>query len=74
MEWIVEHWDDVALAIGGLWTFVSFVVSLTPTEKDDQWLARAGEWLSFLTPSNRPGTLKLPFKLAAEGDCPECGR
>lgn len=57
MNWLAEHWNNILEWIGGIVTFASFVVGMTPTKKDD------GVWAIILkildkfsvvnTPSNR---------------------
>lgn len=56
LSWILTHYDEVLAAVGYLYLAASVVVGLTPTKRDDAFLAR----LSFLAPANAKGTFKLP--------------
>ena len=40
MDWIVQHWKDVLAVIGAIVTAASLIVKLTPTQKDDNILAK----------------------------------
>jgi hypothetical protein len=56
LSWILTHYDEVLAAVGYLYRAASVIVGLTPTKRDDAFLAR----LSFLAPANARGTFKLP--------------
>jgi len=56
LNWVLGNWDVVLEVVGYLYLAVSVVVGLTPTKKDDAFLAR----LSFLAPANAKGTFKVP--------------
>jgi len=60
MEWLIENWDDILLALGALHAFATVVTKLTPSPKDDEWLAKVWGFLSFLPSRGIPG-LKAPF-------------
>lgn len=45
-NWIVEHWDDIALIITGIISVSSLIVKLTPTLKDDTFLLKVIKFLS----------------------------
>lgn len=62
----------IAAVLSAAWTFISTVIALTPTKRDDEWLAswqpRARaffERISFLQPKTSPGVFSLPGKPAA---------
>lgn len=38
-EWIGKHWVEILAVIGGLHAIAKVVVSWTPTEKDNRFLA-----------------------------------
>lgn len=40
MNWILENYQDVLAVIGGLVTFASIVVKITPSQKDDAFLEK----------------------------------
>jgi hypothetical protein len=59
--------ESVMAALAGLWAFVSLVVAITPTHRDDELLTAARrflERLSFLQSKNSPGLLSLPGALS----------
>lgn len=56
VSWVLDNWGVVLEVVGYLYLAVSVVVGLTPTKKDDAFLAR----LSFLAPPNAKGTFKVP--------------
>jgi hypothetical protein len=41
MDWILAHWDELAMAWAAAVTLASIVVKLTPSQQDDQVLAAA---------------------------------
>lgn len=57
MEWINEHWKDILAIIGGIVTVASIIVKLTPTQKDDNILAKIIKVLSALGIFNPDGTI-----------------
>ena len=60
MEWITLHWETLLAIAGAIYTLVSLIVGLTPSTKDDAFLRRIAEWLSFLAPSNSGRVLAAP--------------
>lgn len=63
MAWLLENWSTLVQIVSGLMLVASLIVGLTPTPKDDAVLKSVREFLiriSFLKPSNEPGTVKLP--------------
>lgn len=61
MEWVEQHWEQLAAAAAALYALVSIIVALTPTPRDDEWLKRLMDWLSILKPKDADGTLKVPL-------------
>lgn len=57
MEWITTHWQDILAWIGGIVTSASIIVKLTPTQKDDNILAKIIKILSALSLFNPDGSL-----------------
>ena len=45
MNWIQEHYIEIFAIIGALYTAARTIVALTPTPKDDQYVAQIGKWL-----------------------------
>ena len=45
MTWLGEHWTDIVAIVGGVVMTARIIVKLTPTPKDDAWLAKAVEFL-----------------------------
>ena len=39
VNWITSHGTEIMAAIGGLVTFASVIVKMTPTKKDDEVLS-----------------------------------
>ena len=57
MEWITTHWKDILAIIGGMVTVCSIIVKLTPTQKDDNILAKVIKVLSFFGLFNPDGSM-----------------
>lgn len=57
MEWITAHWKDILAVIGGVVTVASIIVKLTPTQKDDNVLAKIIKILAALSLYNPDGKL-----------------
>ena len=49
MEWIIANWDNVLLIISGVISIASIIVKLTPTPKDDAFLAKVISFLKVLS-------------------------
>lgn len=45
IDFIIEHFDDLLSVIGALVVIASFIVELTPTPKDDEWLGKIQKWI-----------------------------
>ena len=57
MDWIIQHWKDILAIIGGVVTVCSIIVKLTPTQKDDNILAKIIKLLSFFGLFNPDGSM-----------------
>ena len=57
MEWITAHWKDILAVIGGVVAVASLIVKLTPTQKDDTFLAKVIKVLSALGLFNPDGSI-----------------
>lgn len=57
MEWITAHWKDILAIIGGVVTVCSIIVKLTPTQKDDNVLAKIIKILAALSLYNPDGKM-----------------
>ena len=57
MEWITQHWKDILAIIGGVVTVCSLIVKLTPTQKDDAFLAKVIKVLAALGLFNPDGSI-----------------
>ena len=57
MEWITSHWQEILAWIGGIVTAASIIVKLTPTQKDDNILAKIIKVLAALSLFNPDGSL-----------------
>lgn len=57
MEWITQHWQEILAWIGGVVTAASIIVKLTPTQKDDNILAKVIKILAALSLFNPDGSL-----------------
>ena len=57
MEWITTHWQEILAWIGGIVTAASIIVKLTPTQKDDNILAKVIKILAALSLFNPDGSL-----------------
>ena len=56
MSWITEHYDEVLQIIGAAVALATLVVKLTPTQKDDTFLAKVIKVLSALSLCNADGS------------------
>lgn len=57
MEWISAHWKDVLAVIGGVVSVCSIIVKLTPTQKDDNILAKIIKLLAIFGIFNPDGSV-----------------
>lgn len=57
MEWITQHWKDILAIIGAVVTVCSLIVKLTPTQKDDNFLAKVIKVLAALGLFNPDGSI-----------------
>jgi len=44
MTWLLEHWETIFATWGVLVAFCTAIVKLTPTQKDDTFLAKVVKW------------------------------
>ena len=45
MTWLESHWTTVLAALAGIHAAASAICALTPTPRDDAWLAKYYRWL-----------------------------
>lgn len=57
MEWIQAHWKDILAIIGAVVALASLIVKITPTQKDDNILAKIIKILAALSLYNPDGSL-----------------
>jgi len=57
MEWLHNNWKDILAIIGGIVTVASLIVKLTPTQKDDAFLAKVINVLAALSLFNPDGKM-----------------
>lgn len=57
INWIQSNWKDVLAIIGGVVTVASIIVKLTPTQKDDAFLAKVIKVLAALSLFNPDGSI-----------------
>lgn len=57
MEWIQAHWKDILAIIGSVVALASLIVKITPTQKDDNILAKIIKILAALSLYNPDGSL-----------------
>lgn len=57
MEWLHNNWKDILAIIGGIVTVASLIVKLTPTQKDDAFLAKVIKVLAALSLFNPDGKM-----------------
>lgn len=48
MQYIQQNWDQIALIITSVVAAASAIAALTPTPKDDTWVARAYKLIDVL--------------------------
>ena len=44
MNWITENYDTVLQILGAVYLVATLVATLTPTDKDNTFLAKVGKW------------------------------
>ena len=44
MNWLLENWEHIAAGFGMLVALCSAIVKMTPTQKDDNILAKVVKW------------------------------
>ena len=44
MDWLIQNWEHIAAGFGMLVAFCTAIVKLTPTQKDDNILAKVVKW------------------------------
>lgn len=57
MDWINAHYKDILAWIGAIVTCASIIVKLTPTQKDDNVLAKVIKILAALSLFNPDGSI-----------------
>jgi len=62
MDWIINHWKEIMAIFGTAVALASAIVKLTPTQKDDNILARIIKVLVVLSLYNEDGTSYEPEK------------
>ncbi len=58
IEWIQAHWTDILAIWGGLVAVATVIVKLTPSQKDDAWLAwivKVLDNFSVVNPNDKAG-------------------
>lgn len=56
MEWITNNWTDILAVFGAVVGLATAIVKLTPTQKDDNVLAKVIKVLVALSLCNEDGT------------------
>ena len=56
MEWIQTNWKDILAVLGAVVALATAIVKLTPTQKDDNVLAKVIKVLVALSLCNEDGT------------------
>lgn len=62
VAWLSEHYKDILAIIGAAVTLASMIVKLTPTQKDDNVLARIIKVLVLLSVYNEDGSMDKEVK------------
>jgi putative heme iron utilization protein len=44
IDWLIQNWEHIAAGFGMLVAFCTAVVKMTPTQKDDNVLAKIVKW------------------------------
>ncbi len=57
INWLQQNWKDILAIIGGIVTTASIIVKLTPTQKDNNFLAKIIKVLSALGIFNPDGSI-----------------
>ena len=53
MDWLVEHYNDILAAIGGVVTAATIIVGLTPSTRDDEILGKVVKFFEFFSVVNK---------------------
>ena len=56
MKWITEHGNEILQIVGAVVALATLIVKLTPTQKDDNLLAKIIKVLSALSLCNADGS------------------
>ena len=67
MNWLMENWVNILACFGGIVAAASAFVKLTPTQKDDNFVAllvKIFNWLSVFNPKKDQETLDKAAKKA----------
>jgi len=44
MNWITENYQTILQILGAVYTVATLIAVLTPSDKDDTFLAKVGKW------------------------------
>lgn len=58
MDFIIENWEEIGIAVSGLVAFASFIIRKTPSKKDD---AVFNKIVGFFSALGLKTGWKLPF-------------
>lgn len=64
LDWLVTNWENLVYGLLGLTAGATLLAKLTPTDKDDKFLARVARFIGYFDP--RTGW-KLPFTARKDG-------
>ena len=56
INWVKDHYQDILSIIGGIVSVATIVVKLTPSQKDDAFLAKVVALLDYFSVVNPNGT------------------
>lgn len=58
MDFIIENWEEIGVAVGGLVAFASFIIRKSPSKKDD---AIFNKVVGFFSALGLKAGFKVPF-------------
>ena len=61
LNWVYEHNNELFSLFLAVYTLLSIVTGLTKTPKDDEYLKKFFDFISFLKPKDVKGTVKVPL-------------
>lgn len=43
MNWILENWDKILMALGAIYAAATTIAAITPSDRDNTWIEKIGK-------------------------------